>query len=520
MSDAYSEAGGAREGRQPVLRITNLSKTFVGTRALDTVDLEVCKGHIHALLGENGSGKSTLIKILAGVYSGDPGGEIQIGGTSYPSHALTPAIARAAHMHFVHQNPAVFPALTVAENIAVGRGFETGFAGRIRWRDVRRRTAEVLRRFEIHATPDALVADLRPADRTMVAIARALQDQEEEAEGVLVLDEPTASLPDHEVQLLLDALRRYAAAGQTILYVSHRLDEVLDIADRVTVIRDGRHVATEDVADVDEPKLISLIVGRQIEQVYPAMPEPSSSAIVLEARDLVRGPIQGVSLKVHGGEVVGVAGLLGSGRTELLRMLFGADRPHSGEILVDGRPVTFRSPQDAMDAGIAFVPEDRAGEAAFLDMQVCENLSAASIRRYWRWGRLWHSRERRDADGLIRRFGITKRSAGLPLSVLSGGNQQKVILARWLCRQPRILLLDEPTQGVDVSARAEIYLHIRQAVENGASVIVVSSDFEELARVSDRVVVLNQGRLFAEVCRPNIDRHRLTELAYLSMEVV
>ena len=247
-------------GGEPALRVTRLSKTFPGTRALDDVSLEVQRGEIHALLGGNGSGKSTLIKVLAGVYHGDPGGEVAVGGVSSPSDRTSPAWARSAGLHFVHQNPGVFPTMTVAENMAIGRGFETTRAGSIRWGALRRRTSDLLERFSIQATPDMPVGLLRPADRTMVAIARALQDQEGGHEGVLVLDEPTASLPASEVDVLLSALRRYAAAGQTIVFVTHRLDEVLTIADRVSVLRDGRHVATIDAEGKTEMDLIELIV--------------------------------------------------------------------------------------------------------------------------------------------------------------------------------------------------------------------------------------------------------------------
>lgn len=510
-------AAGAQD--RTVLRVSALSKTFPGTKALDSVSLEVHAGEIHALLGGNGSGKSTLIKVLAGVYTGDPGGEIEVAGVRAPSDGFSPARARSAGLHFVHQNPAVFPSLTVAENLAIGRGFDTGPGGWIRWRSQHRRAEEVLERFHIDARPQTPVDALRPADRTMIAIARALQDQDGSAEGVLVLDEPTASLPAPEVRLLLDALRRYAAAGQTIVYVSHRLDEVLDIADRVSVLRDGRHVGTVHIAETDEAGLIGMIVGRSLDRVFPDMPEPAEGDVVLEGCHLAGGPLRDVSFSLQRREVLGIAGLLGSGRTELLQMIFGAQQVTGGELLLGGSPVRFSHPKEAMRAGIAYVPEDRTADAAFADMSVRENLSAAEVGRYYSGLRLRHGRERDDARRTIADFLVKTPSDEVPLATLSGGNQQKVMLARWLRRRPEILLLDEPTQGVDVNARAEIYGLVRNAVEAGTSVILVTSDFDELAHVCDRALVLRQGRIVAELRPPHLESVRLTELAYTATEV-
>lgn len=502
-----------------VLRVSHLSKTFPGTRALDDVSLEVRRGEIHALLGGNGSGKSTLIKILAGVYSGDHGGEISVGEHTWASDSFSPARARLAGLHFVHQNPAVFPSLTVAENMAIGRGFETGPLKAIKWRSLYRRTERLLERFHIKATPQTPVAALRPADRTMVAIARALQDQEGAHDGVLVLDEPTASLPAREVEVLLESLRRYAADGQTILYVSHRLDEVLDISDRVSVLRDGRHVGTVDTSDVDDAALIEMIVGRPLDRVFPEMPEVNEDEVVLEVRNLHTGPLVDVSFALKGREVLGIAGLLGSGRSELLQAIFGAQHVEGGEIVIGGRSVSFSHPRDAMKAGVAYVPEDRPADAAFADLSVRENLSAADVGQYFRGLRLRHRVERADAQRSIREFLVKTPNDAAPMATLSGGNQQKVILARWLRLNPSILLLDEPTQGVDVNARAEIYALVRAAVEAGAAAIIVTSDFDELAHVCDRALVLRQGRVVAELLPPNITSDRLTELAYAATEV-
>jgi ribose transport system ATP-binding protein len=501
-----------------VLRLAHVSKAFLGTRALDDVSFDVRRGEFHALVGGNGSGKSTVIKILAGVYHADPGGTISVDGVEIGASRTSPEWARGAGLHFVHQNPAVFPTLSVAENLAIGRGFERTAVGGIAWREQRRRTAALLDRFDIAARPDTLVRDLRPAERAMVAIARALQDQEEADRGLLVLDEPTASLPRAEVLRLLGALTRYAARGQTILFVSHRLDEVVDAADRTTVLRDGQVAGTVGGADMTEERLIELIVGRPLDRVFPEMPPVSDGEVVLDVRHLAGGPLVDVTFQLRRGEVLGIAGLLGSGRSELLKMLFGAYRVRSGEVLVDGRPARFRHIGEAMRAGIAYVPEDRGGEGVFPNMTVTENLTAARVDRYWRRGLLRQRAADADSRRALDEFGIMASSVHQELAQLSGGNQQKVILARWLQHQPRVLLLDEPTHGVDVNSRAEIYGLVREAVAGGCSALLVTSDFEELSHVCDRVIVLNQGRVTAEMRSTAIAATTLTELAYTTRE--
>ena len=331
-----------------------------------------------------------------------------------------------------------------------------------------------------------------------------------------VLDEPTTSLPAGEIDILLAALRRCARAGQTILYVSHRLDEVLSLADRVTVLRDGHRVATAKAADLSEATLVELIAGRPLTLNQPDAADRPDTDAVLDVRGLWGGPLRGVDLRVGRGEIVGVAGLLGSGRTELLQSIFGARPVPAGEILVGGRPVRFRSPADAMAAGVAYVPEDRAAEAVFASMSVRENISAGNVTRYFSGLRLRHGWERRDARAAMGTFLVRAASDRAPLVTLSGGNQQKVILARWLRREPAVLLLDEPTQGVDVAAREEIYGLIRRAAGAGTAVVVVANDFTELTRLCGRVVVLRGGRIAAEVTGSELDSHRLTELAYVS----
>lgn len=505
----------AAADRAVALSARSLSKVYSGTLALDALDLDVRAGEIHALLGGNGSGKSTAIKILAGVVTAEPGAQIETGGHVGRADQWSPAQAHAAGLRFVHQQPAVFPELTIAENLALGEGFPTGPGRRIKWSVLNRQTAGLLERYHIAALPTTPLGALAAVDRSRVAIIRALQDRDEADSGVLVLDEPTAALPGPEVEQLLAALRGYAAAGQTILYVSHRLDEALAVADRVTVLRDGRKVATVDTAGLSEGQLIELIVGRPIERLFPAVAQDLQDEAVLTVRGAVGGPLRGADLSARKGEVLGIAGLLGSGRSELLRMIFGAYPMMAGRFVLDGKPYRPASPSAAMAAGVAYVPEERQADALFHGESVRHNLSAGQVGDYFRRLLFRHGQERRDASRSISEFLVRAASDRHPVQTLSGGNQQKVVLARWLRQRPRLLLLDEPTQGVDVGARSEIYQLVRRATAAGTSVILVASDLEELAHACDRVAVLKGGRISAVVQQP-LDAHLLTELVNVS----
>jgi ribose transport system ATP-binding protein len=501
-----------------VLRVDGISKTFPGTRALDRVSLGFRRGEIHALLGNNGSGKSTLIKVLAGVYSADPGGTITVKRQRFDADRFTPTLAKSLGLHFVHQTPALFPMLSVAENLAIGRGFEVSARSRILWQAQRARAQALIARFHIRALPDQPVFTLKPADCTLVAIARALQDQDGQQEGVLILDEPTAALPGPEVDRLLTTLRRYADAGQTIIYVSHRLEEVLRASDRVSALRDGRHVGTAETQGMDEAQLVALMLGRHVEQ-QRAQKRAGSGPALLSVRDLSGGPVRGVSFELPRGEVLGIAGLLGAGASELLRLLFGAQPPSAGSVELEGQPYQPASPAQAIARKVAYLPPDRATESSFAALSVRSNLSAVNVGRYFQGLRLRHDQERADSTAAISRFMIRTAGDLQSLSTLSGGNQQKVVLARWLRDDPKLFLLDEPTQGVAVHARAEIHGFLRAAARSGMGLIVVSSDFEELVQLCDRVLVMAQGRIVDAVAGAALDAHRLTELAHFAPEV-
>ncbi|MTD52907.1 sugar ABC transporter ATP-binding protein [Amycolatopsis pithecellobii] len=496
------------------LEVRGLTKSFPGVQALKGVDLSVARGEIHALAGGNGSGKSTLIKIITGVQHGDDGTIQYATGSPLAAAHTSPELAHAGGVYVVHQDFGLFPAMTVAENFALGFGFPTGPAGRVRWRTVRKRAAALIDKFEISTTPSSLVRDTPRAVQAQIAIARALQAEDEQGgQGLLILDEPTAALPSHEVELLFASLRRHVAAGQAVLFVSHRLDEILDLADNVTVFRDGTGVGTYRTPTLSEAALAELIAGRPISQTAGERVDRRANPVLLELSDVVATPLHSINLTVRSGEVVGVAGLLGSGRSELLRCIYGDLPIESGTVVLDGAPVRFRHPRDAIDGGIALVPESRAN-SVFYDLPVSMNLAVARLpqysRRMWLSERLMRLRARQD----IATFGVKAASERRPANVLSGGNQQKVVLGRCLGLNPKLLLLDEPTQGVDVGARREIYDMVRKATDAGMGVVLVASDMEELAHNCDRAIVLSGGRIVDELAGSRLTAHALVAAAY------
>ncbi|MBS1881816.1 MAG: sugar ABC transporter ATP-binding protein [Actinobacteria bacterium] len=495
------------------LRVTGASKAFGQTQALDEVDLEVAGGEVHALLGSNGSGKSTLIKILAGVYTADAG-TLEINGAELDLRDHVPADVREMGLHFVHQQSSVFPTLSVAENLELGRDAARRPLTRVSPSTVRREAVRTLERFGIDVDPDAPIQDLPLASQTMVAIARTLQDEEGLSRRVLILDEPTASLEADEVRMLFDALRRYAAEGQTIIFVTHQLEEVIELAGRATIFRDGRNAGVLARADFSEAALGELIVGRPLEAYFPTPIEQRDDLAVLELSGVCADGIDGVDLKVHKGEVVGLAGLAGSGHAELLRVIFGLEPLEAGEISLAGKPLAGLTPKAAIAAGLAYVPADRLTDGIFPELSVRENLSMASMGRYGRWFGIDRRTERGEAQEDIDQLGIRTSSQAAPISSLSGGNQQKVVVGRWLRRDPRVLLLEDPTQGIDIGARADLWKAIDGAVEGQMGVLLTSSDYEELARVCNRILVFQSGRVTSEVAADSVSGQDLIELTH------
>lgn len=488
------------------LVLHGLSKTFPGQVALAGADLELRPGEVHALLGQNGSGKSTLIKILAGFHQPDPGAEASVNGE--PLTLGSAFAAQHAGLRFIHQDLGLVPSLDVVDNLALGQGY------RARWwlSDRHEAAAAEALLAELDTVLDVRtpVSRLSAAERTIVAVARALRGGLS-AKGVLVLDEPTASLPGAEVDRLFRLIRTISSRGTAVLYVTHRMGEVFEIADRVTVLRDGRRVLTAPVEEVDHESLVAHIVGRPLDDFYPDPPTPDRT-VLIEVEGLATARLRGLSFRVHRGEILGIAGITGSGREEVAPALFGALPWDAGRISVDGRTYNEMNPAAAIACGIAYLPHDRKRESAIPSLTVRENLTLPSLRP-GAGGWLGVRRERADAEGWLDRLDVRPSRPERVFSTLSGGNQQKVVIARWLRCGARTLVLDEPTQGVDVGAKTMIYQTLTEAARAGTALVVASSDAEELARLCDRVLVLRDGTIGAELHGTGLTVDRLSQQA-------
>jgi ABC-type sugar transport system ATPase subunit len=484
----------------PLLRIRGLSKSFPGVKALSAVDLDLRSGEILAIVGHNGSGKSTLVKVLAGVHRPDPGATIELRGLGGQLRGLT---SERNELHFVHQDLGLVDALNAVENLDLGRPLGRRGIRPLRVASEARQARELIGRFG--ASFDVLlpVGMLSPAERAIVAIARAI-DGWTQADNVLVLDEPTAALHGDEAAIVFEAVRRIARAGAGVVFISHRLDEVLGLADRVVALRDGRVVADEAADRLDHETMVELIAGRAVARLEVSRP-PGAGQPALEARGLSGGDVEGLDLTVIGGEIVGVSGILGSGREQLASLLFGALRRTEGTVAVAGRRLPPGDMASAIDAGMAFVPADRTRRGAVMDLSVRENLTLARLRSLRRrFGRIDRRSEREEVARWTAAVDLRPPDPERSLKLLSGGNQQKVVLAKWLRIQPRVLLLDEPTQGVDAGAKSVIYELLLAAAEAGCAVVICSSDTKELVLLCDRVLVLEAGRLATEVLRESL----------------
>ena len=491
----------------PLLRLTSIGKHFGGVRALNDVSFDLHSGEVHALVGENGAGKSTLIKVISGAHAPDSG-SIEIAGKALVHNS--PSVARSLGVAVIYQQPALFPDLTVSENIALR--LERGGPWRtIRWRERRDRAAALLARVgATSVSPGSFVRDLSMPQQQLVEIAAALGGQAR----VLILDEPTASLSDREVANLFRVIRELKQQGVGMVYISHRLEELPQIADRVTVLRDGSYVGTRPMADVDRAELIRLMVGREVSTVFPKV-DVTPGDVVLETRDLScrATGVHGVSLSVRAGEILGLAGLVGAGRTELAHALFGLTPADGGRILLKGKPVTIESPARAVALGIAYVPEDRRRHGVILEMPVSANTTLAVLREVSRFGLINFAKERAVARAFAQRLGTKTPSVDNPVGNLSGGNQQKVALARWLAAEPSVIILDEPTQGVDVGAKAEIHRLMGELASRGLAIVMISSELPEVLGMSDRVAVMHGGAVVGVLPRAEATAERVMELA-------
>jgi ribose transport system ATP-binding protein len=495
----------------PVLRVAALSKRFGGTQALEDVDLEVSPGEIHALIGPNGSGKSTLIKILAGYHHAEPGAVAELDGEPFDLGQVT--ASRHDRLRFVHQELGLVGELSAIDNLALSHGFARTAFGNIRWPEMERRTSALVERFGLGIDVRRPLATAAPVQRTVVAIAAALQGWEGRR-GVLVLDEPTAVLPPGEVARLFDIVREVRDAGAGVLYVSHRMDEIFALADRVTVIRGGRRIATRPVAELTPRALAELMAGEEMETDHRPTPSASRAGPVLEVRDLWAGPLRGVGFDLAGGERLGITGLVGSGHEIVPYAVCGAHAGRvSGRLRLPQRSERWTQACDADGLGLPLVPADRAGEGVIGDFSVGENLTLPLLGRLRaRSGRLRRRHESALAEDWIRRVGVRtagRRPAGARITTLSGGNQQKVVMARCLAQRPPVLALCEPTAGVDIATRLQLYDLIERQADDGMGVIVSSTDTQDLLALCTRVLVVRDGRIAREISGRDITESAL-----------
>jgi ABC-type sugar transport system ATPase subunit len=468
-----------------------VTKRFPGVTALRGVDLDVLPGQVHALIGENGAGKSTLLRVLAGATKPDEG-ELRMDGERVDFRTPRDALDRGVTV--IYQELTLVPQLSAAENIFLGR--EPSRAGLVDRDAMRKEAAGALAELGLGVDPDVPVERLSVARRQMVEMARALVREAR----VLALDEPTATLTPHEVDRLFACVERLRAAGVGILFVSHRLDEVRRLADRVTVLRDGERVWTGAASERDDAALVRAMVGRDVEYPRQGAARPPAEPPLLEARGLTRAPhFRDVSLRLRRGEIVGLAGLVGAGRTEVARVLAGAERPEAGEVTLDGQPFAPRSPGEALRSGVAYFPEDRKRDGLVPRMTVRENVTLSALRRFTRLGVVRRAAEADAAREAVRQVDLRPPETERPARTLSGGNQQKVVVARGILARARVLLFDEPTRGVDIGAKAEIHRRIRALADEGRAVLVISSELPELLALADRIVVLREGRVTGRV---------------------
>ena len=503
-SSARSRAGDAVEN-QMILDIHNISKRFPGVQALDNVSFSVKQGSVHALVGENGAGKSTLIKILTGVYHPDSGDIIFEGNHIKPQNPLD---AQKLGLSVVHQEIKLVDTLTVAENIFMGRPFTNRF-GFVDWKKLKEEAKNLLSQLHIGIDVTQEVSKLSLAQKQIVEICKALSYNAK----LIIMDEPSATLTEKELESLFEIIDHLKTKGITVLYISHRLEEIFKIADTVTVLRDGTHIETKPVAEVNRQQLISLMVGREIGNEYPKI-NVNIGDVALEIQDLNReGILKDVNLTVRHGEIVGLAGLVGAGRTEIARAVFAADKITSGTILIDGKAVQIKNVKDAIKHGIALIPEDRKVQGLVLQMSIRKNTSIIDLNNVCEHGVLSKRKDIQLAEKLIDKLKISTPSPLKIVNELSGGNQQKVVLAKWLAVDSEIIFLDEPTRGIDVGAKAEIYKLIGDLANQGKAVIVISSDMSELIGICDRIYVVREGKVSGELQRRDFTQEAILEMA-------
>ena len=484
----------------PPVALAAVSKRFAATQALSDVSLDLLPGEIHGLVGENGAGKSVLTKTIAGIYQPDSG-TVVLDGKSVLLHG--PAQARSHGIAVVHQEPRLFPDLTVAENVFMGHA-PTGGMGSVNWREMRRSADRIFKSLSVRMDSGEVVRGLSMADQQLIEIAKALSIDAR----VLILDEPTASLSAHEVERLFAIVRQTRDRGVAVLFVSHRLEEVFELCGRATVLRDGRHVITAPTSELTAADLVRYMVGRSV-SLFPRSASNIGN-VLLDVKGLTRiGAFRDVTFSVRAGEIVGLSGLVGAGRTEIARVLFGIDRADAGEVLLAGKRVRFKTPSEALHAGVAYVPEDRHLDGLVAGFSIAENISLPIIPRLFPHLFIRGNRERNLAAGYTEKLRIRSTGVAELVEALSGGNQQKVVIAKWLATEPRVLILDEPTRGVDIGAKVEVHRIISDLAAAGMGIILISSELPEVLAMSDRIIVLHEGRKTAEISRAEASEEKV-----------
>jgi len=488
---------------EPILTLENIDKRFPGVQALKGVHFDVYAGEVHALLGENGAGKSTMIKVISGVHKPD-GGVMRLDGQ--PTNFNNPREAQSQGIATIYQELGLYPELTVAENIFMGHAPKRAYGPLkvVDWDAMEERALELLAELNIHNLDvRRKIGTLNVGNRQRVEIAKALSLDAR----ILIMDEPTAALTESDVEQLFNIVRLLRERGVGIIYISHRLNEVFELADRVTVLRDGQYVGTQDVKDTTEPQLISMMVGRTIDNLFPKM-ESKFGDVVLEVKNLVREPLtKGISFSVRAGEIVGLSGLVGSGRSEMAQVIFGVTPAQSGEILVNGKKLNIKKPSEAVNYGIAYVPEDRGLQGLIREMTIRDNSSMAILKKVSNMMFINRRQEKQVAQDAIKQLSIRATGPEQVVNKLSGGNQQKVVVSKWLASDPSVLIMDEPTRGVDVGAKSEIHRLMSQlAAERGLAILMISSELPEILGMSDRVLVMREGRIVAEFSREDANQ--------------
>lgn len=487
------------------LKMTDICKSYPGVKALDHVSLELYKGEVHALLGENGAGKSTLCKIMAGAQKRDSG-EYYIGDEKIED--LTPSAAKEKGISIIYQEFNLVPYLKVYENLFLGKELKKGM--NTDKKAMIAKTKEILDRFNIEIDPEARISDLTNAYKQLVEIAKAVLEDAK----VLCMDEPTAPLTSREVDILFKLIQELKENGVTIIYISHRLEELFEVSDRITVMRDGKYITTVNTKDTNRKELVSLMVGRELGEDFPQRDSKIGEEILrVENLSTEKTKLSNINFSLRKGEILGFAGLVGAGRTEVMRAIFGADPRTSGDIYIKGKKVEINKPIDAIEKGISLVPEDRKGQGVSLTMSIRENISLVCLKQSCQAGRVNLKKDREWSEKYIKALEIKTPTMEQKVKNLSGGNQQKVAIAKWLVTNSDIIILDEPTRGIDVGAKQEIYLLMNQLIEQGKSLIMISSEMPELLGMSDRILVMHEGTITGEVSRQEATQQLILEYA-------